>query len=202
MQRFSNWKDVLIELVAVFVGVYLAFALSNYQEEQKNEKTRIKYFKSFLLELQGINYTIKRQLKIIERIDSVYTESIQNKRFKIPEIYPDFELTINMPIIKSAFIGSHFENIHPQFLLNISFGGNLITMIEKRVNRYTENCQRVLYGRPMNARSFYQSSGQLKREYQWYLDDLRSIKVLYKRLNVAIEEGALPETKKLIEGSH
>jgi len=39
----NSWKTLLLELVVVFVGVYLAFELNNYSENQKisNEKDKI-----------------------------------------------------------------------------------------------------------------------------------------------------------------
>ena len=39
-----------VELVAVFVGVYLAFLFSDYQEELEDRAVRVKYYDTLILE--------------------------------------------------------------------------------------------------------------------------------------------------------
>ena len=38
-----NWQTLLVELLVVFIGVYLAFLLNNFQENQKakNEEHKV-----------------------------------------------------------------------------------------------------------------------------------------------------------------
>jgi len=57
-RRLANsWKTLLLELVVVFVGVYLAFMLNNYSENQKISNEKDKIMISLKQELDQIGLT-------------------------------------------------------------------------------------------------------------------------------------------------
>ncbi|MCB0278390.1 MAG: hypothetical protein KDD94_02755 [Calditrichaeota bacterium] len=197
----TGWKYIFIELIAVFIGVYGAFELNTIQEDRRKHEIKQNYYKSFTLELQGIDAIAKQQLATIDTILKIYTLAISNKEFLTLRYYPELDFTVNMPIVKSAFISTHFENIDPNFLRNISFGSNHLTLLEKRMDRYVMNCQRLLYNNQVSSHQFYQTNGQLKPEFAWYLEDLKILRLMFVRLVQIIEKGALPDVKKLIEST-
>lgn len=66
-----------IELVVVFVGVYLAFLASDYQEELRDRDVRIKYYEALILEFETLarhleeeHEKIRRHLAVIGEIEA------------------------------------------------------------------------------------------------------------------------------------
>lgn len=53
----QSWKTLLLELIVVFVGVYLAFELNNYSESQKIRNEKDKIMTSLKQELDYIGLT-------------------------------------------------------------------------------------------------------------------------------------------------
>ncbi|NVK28011.1 MAG: hypothetical protein HWE14_08205 [Flavobacteriia bacterium] len=49
-------RGLFLELLVVFLGVYLAFYLSNYSEQEKNEAQQVKIMSSLKIELEGMRF--------------------------------------------------------------------------------------------------------------------------------------------------
>ncbi|PHN03195.1 hypothetical protein [Flavilitoribacter nigricans] len=59
--RQINWNMILLELFIVFVGVYLAFLLGNYQEKKRIASEAEKIYTSLKVELEGIRFNFPQR---------------------------------------------------------------------------------------------------------------------------------------------
>ena len=55
-----DWSDFLLEIVSVFIGISIAFAVDNWREEKSNTKIEQGY-------LVGISNDIEKDIVILER---------------------------------------------------------------------------------------------------------------------------------------
>ena len=51
--KYINWKNHLIELVVVFIGITAAFTLNNWQENRKTAQLQNKYIESLFQDLEN-----------------------------------------------------------------------------------------------------------------------------------------------------
>lgn len=59
-KKSKNARFLLIELLMIFIGVYLAFLFQNYSEQKKIDKERDKVLISLKLELENFRTTFPR----------------------------------------------------------------------------------------------------------------------------------------------
>lgn len=186
----------LFELLVVFVGVYAAFALNNYRESQKAIASQIKFAESFRAEIE---YNGKYAQLLKHELDSIADQLEKDIEAGLrPPLdpIPQLRLSVGTFITRAAFNENHFEAIDQQFLFNISQGVVLFDDIQNQIELFHQKAREQLY---VSEPDFYLPSGQLKPEYRWYLDDLKNLRFLFKRLEYAIEKGAIPGTDSLIQ---
>lgn len=200
-RRFGeiNWRTVLLELFIVFVGVYGAFLLNSYRESKEEERARIVYYETFLQELTVFSLQLQQVSGTLDSLIRYYETRIEAGEKPELRVIRELDFTSNMFIIRSAFSDRNFGAVGQEYLRNLSAGSNLITQLEKRIDAFQADCHRLFYGRPLEAEEFYYSDGRLKEAWQWYLADLRYIRRLAGQLSYAIEQGAIPETRQLME---
>lgn len=83
--RKINWNIILLELFIVFVGVYLAFLLSNYQENKRIEAEANKIYTSLKKELENIRFNFP-QRAVYQRSLNVRWDSLW-KNNEFPPLY-------------------------------------------------------------------------------------------------------------------
>jgi hypothetical protein len=188
--------ELLSELIIVFIGVYSAIMVNNYQNEHKANQLRHDYFKTFLAELDNFyNSATQLNSKIITYLQN-FEKAVANKE-KPKLIANNFVFFSNTFIIGAAFDGDNFSAIGSDFLSSISRGTSLIKAINHKISNYNRNTHRLLYFNTYDSRRFYLENGQLRDEYKWYIDDLKVIQGHLARFIKTLETGAIPETKQL-----
>ncbi len=189
----------IVELIVVFIGVFSAFQLNDFRDRRRNDDIKINYYKSFqeeLLFISKYNVGIRDSLETI--IEIYETGMDQNSRPALKYL-TDFNMIGQAPIVESAFSDEHFTSIGSYLLVNISFGNNHFIWLKERVDEYNRRVKDLLYNQNRPADSFYDENGELKAEFRWYLDELRTIVGLINELERQIHEGAIPSTTQLIE---
>ncbi|MEZ5041294.1 MAG: hypothetical protein R2828_15460 [Saprospiraceae bacterium] len=92
-----KWRVLLLELFIVFIGVYLAFILNNYQESQRIKVEGEKIWSSLKLELEGIRLAFPGwayfQEKQNEKWDSLFQIKEVDQFFTWRYIQPQYDFT-------------------------------------------------------------------------------------------------------------
>lgn len=124
----KDWIRSFVELVIIFVGVYGAFLLNNYRVEQERENLRKEYYQLFLYSLKDL---ANESTDVKSKIDSLINKSRIGKDIALPD-HP-FIFKENKFVIRSAFSGKQFQVFGSKFLMDLSEGSNLITLVESRI---------------------------------------------------------------------
>ena len=196
---WNKGKKLLLELFIVFLGVYLAFQLNNYKENIALNKLKNNYYTLILSEFQAnlreISYA---ENGIKDYLNKLKSDIVEKETPKIKSL-KSIDLENNMLVLKSAFENGYLENINPKYISNLSIGSNSLTRVSKLIDKYNYSIDNVLKENNWNKELFYNEDKELKDEYKWIIDDLEFIQEYLKQLKNAFENGAIPETKKLIE---
>ena len=186
---------LLIELLIVFIGVYLAFQLNNYKEEKSNKNIKNNYYKVLLKDfnanLQDIQLAKKEIQSFISQIDSGKKPN--------PALIKKIDLTNNLFLIKSAFNSGYLENLESEYIKNISNGSNHLTRVAKLIDNYNNSVSATQIKYNFDKTLFYNSDNSLKEQYKWCKEDLEYIVGYLNGLEIGISKGAIPDTKALIK---
>ena len=183
--RSAKWGSFLIDLIIVFVGVYGAFQMDSYRSDKEDIKNRITYFETFESMLDQYLY---RSKELNTSINSILTEVKSNPDKKIDFVH-DFDFTNSIYIVESVFSSDRFAGVDSRFMRNLESGGNVIKAIEYRVNSLRDAVRDAIIS----------GSAESKEFRQWYIGELTVISGQLSGLITSIEEGALPQTRHLIE---
>ncbi len=196
---WTKSKNLLLELFIVFLGVFLAFQLSNYKEGVASDKLKKNYYTLILYEFQSN----LKEISYAKNEISEYLQKFKNdlNKKEIPKIKPlkSIDLENNMLVLKSAFENGHLENINPRYISNLSLGSNSLTRLSKLIDNYNSSIDFVLRANDWDNETFYTINKELKDKYLWIIDDLVFIQEYLSKLEGALENGAIPDTKSLIE---
>ncbi len=194
-----HWKRLLSELLVVFIGVYAAFWLNNYREEERQRQIRQNYYLSFKAELSNISQSARGVAAFADTLHRHYRTAIEQGKQPVLQLHPELDFPINMFITRSTFNQQHFESVGSQYLANVSTGSNLISLLQKRLDLFQDKSRDLMLQTGGNPVVLYDSDGMLKPAYQWYLQDLAFVSSVAKSLVAAIEQGAIPDTDRLLK---
>lgn len=186
--RQFDWKYVLIEMLIIFTGVYGAFVLNSYRQQNQQQEAQLKFMYSFRADLKKMN---QQTARLIKGVQSTIKQVKQSKPGDLP-YNRRLALPNSLLIIKAAYKGKNFEALETSFLVSMEFGANLIKLIEKRFNILDEEVRTFILYKEDNAKSF----SEFKK---WYIAELNFIMSRLQMLNKAIDEGALPATQRIIK---
>lgn len=127
IRRF-DWRYVLIEIFIIFTGVYGAFLLNNYRVKQQKEDMRKEYYQLFLYSLDDL---AKETSHLKSAIDSLIKKTQSGTGVVLPG--NPFIFKENKFAIRTAFSGKQFQVFGAEFLMDLSEGSNLITLVEDRI---------------------------------------------------------------------
>ena len=191
-------NKVLFELLIVFVGVFLAFRLNNYQKSIASQAIEQRYYQLILLEFQSNLQEIKNTKKAVSNyLDTLQKEIDKGEKPRLLS-FQNYDLSNNMLVLKSAFESGYLENLNPKFVSNISIGSNYITRVGKRMDQFNAQVNLALQQNQWESNLFYTKEGLLKPKYDWYLNDLKFILGYLEGLETALEKGAIPDIQNII----
>lgn len=192
---FQKLAKIFIELLIVFIGVYLAFQLNNYKEEAENQRIRNNYYKVLSNEFEYTAQNIKQVADQLEAFASRLDAKEKPQLSKLQRL----DLSDNMYVLKSAFNSGYFENIDQKYINNIGRGANHLDKVSTLLRNYNNKIQNVLIANSFENSIFYDEDGTLKNNYFWVKEELDYIIYYLKMLEKVIVEEAIPDTKSLIE---
>lgn len=186
MRRNSSkrgWGFLVLEFIIVFVSVSGAFYVDTLKEDRRVYQNQIKFYETFLMNL---NVQGMKADQLINAVDSLIFNAENADEIQ----YAEVDFSSNQLIIRSAFESNYFEAITPEFLRNLDEGSNLITRLDKTVDRLNQRVDAYQLGL-IEERNFE----------KWYVSELKHIRSLAQTLSGVIngDSGAAPSTKALLE---
>ena len=198
MQTSKVWKRIsgktvtgfAVELVIVFLGVYLAFLFSDYQEELQERTIRVKYYNSLILELASLrNHLLSEDVTIQEHV-AVVAEIEQGLQPDLPVRHLSF--VYRGDVAAAAFDSQNFESLGADDLRNISQSLPALALLEDRVTRFSELTTMVLLPMKTSGTSAYDADGRLLSHLAWYPRLVREIATLNQGVREGLSERAIP----------
>ena len=189
-----------LELVIVFLGVYLAFLFADHRDELQDRALGVKYHELLITEFQTFAQHLESEKKKIEKYLDIVAEIEQGGQ-------PDL-LASNLyyfyrgSVLEAAFDSRNFESLDALTLKKIVTGLPALEMLEQRINRFNQLSATVLLPAKASGASYYDTEGQLRPEFAWYPDLIREIAQINGMLFKVIKEVAIPDlenSKKKIE---
>lgn len=192
---FQKFGKILIELLIVFVGVYLAFQLNNFKEEKEKASIKNNYYRVLANEFESTANNLKQVSSQLNEFISLIESGKEPSLLNVQKL----DLNDNMYILKSAFNSGYFENIDSKYINNIARGSNYLTKVATLLDNYNRRVESVLIINDFNNSVFYNEDGSLKNNYGWCKEDLKYIIYYLQMLQKVIVEEAIPDTKSLTE---
>ena len=186
----------IFELFIVFIGVYGAFELNRYQQNQREHKIRENYFISFKSELDKLIADIKNASEVVDlelsRLAD-YSDSLQDKAFK--PAYISFREALL--ITQAGFNDDIFVQLDPSLASSLIGGYDYVKNIENMVDLFNEISSDKLSG--LMWKDLYDSNGELKPDFFWYRSKLKVLQVNFSDIGGMMQNGALPAVENIIK---
>lgn len=199
--RFFNTKFIknknlgwfAMELVIVFLGVYLAFLFNNYREGQHERSVQLQYHDSLLLEFQVLYAHLEEENEKLQKHLAVVAEIEEGGQ---PDLLPsDLYYLYRGSVVEAAFNSTNFEALNSHILTNIIGGTILLEMLEKRINQLNQLTATVLLPAQAAATDFYDEQG-LKAAFSWYPRLIDEIHTTNGNLREAVGARAIPDLQE------
>lgn len=191
----SHIPRLLLELAVVFIGVYLAFLLTDYQEELEKQDIRVKFFESLIFEFETVvKYLDEEERNMLTHLSTMEKIS-QGTQPRIPArslYYPVPGL-----VVAAAFDSRNFESLTTETIVNIVEATPYLESLKQKINTFNELLVGLLRAQESNVNCCYNSEGELEDHYSWYPDLLVEIHELNREIKKTILETAIPDLQKL-----
>lgn len=188
------------EFSIVFVGVYLAFVLTDYQEELREREVRVKYYDSLIKEFKSlIRHLDLEEQKLLKHL-AIVDEIEQGLKPVIP--VSDLVFPFRDGIVTAAFDGRNFEALDNDILGNIVLGRPAIEAIDKQVNMFNLLTAELLPIQMADEDCCFDEEGNLVPLLEWYPRLTREIYGLNRQLRMVLLDRAIPdleESKEALE---
>lgn len=184
----------VLELVIVFVGVYLAFLLADYRDERKDLSLGVKYHELLITEFKTFAEYLEFGKKKIEKYQDIVTEIEQGGQ---PDLLAsDLYYFYRGSVLDAAFDSRNFESLDASILKKIITGLPALEILEQRINRFNQLSATVLLPAKASGAGYYDSEGQLRPEFAWYPGLIRDIAQINEQLRKVIKEVAIPDLEQ------
>jgi hypothetical protein len=131
--KIFSFNQVIVEFVAIFVGLYLAFMLNNFQLEIEESKQRLVYIETFSMELKELSRRLKGLNEYLS-IEIAQTDSLLKVQKRIQPTFLYF--SPNISIVDAAFNSDSFDALGHQLTFSLSTGRAGIQHISTMINQY------------------------------------------------------------------
>lgn len=176
-----------IELVVVFVGVYLAFLASDYQEELEDRAIRVKYYQSMILEFEALSRHLEDEHAKIQRHLAVVAEIEQGGQ---PDLaVGDLSYLYRGSVVAAAFDSQNFESLDDEILANIIGGIPLLELLEDRVGRFNT----LMLPIQASGAPAYDAAGELLPHLAWYPQLVGELETANRTLYDVVANRAIPD---------
>ncbi len=191
----SHIPRLLVELGVVFVGVYLAFLLTDYQEELEKRDIRIKFYESLIVELSSIVVHLEdEELNMLWHLSAV-EEIEKGNRPKIPA--RPLHYSVSALVLTAAFDSRNFESLNTETINNVVLITPDIESLERKIDTFNELLVVLLAAQEPNVNCCYDVEGKILDDYSWYPELVAEIHEVNLRIRKTILESAIPDLREL-----
>ncbi len=199
--KFINTKFVknknlgwfTMELVIVFLGVYLAFLFNGYREGLHERSIQIKYYDSLILEFNVLIGHLNDENEKPRKHLTVVAEIEQGEQ---PDLLPsDLYYLYPGDVVEAAFNSTNFESLSDYILSNIIQGTPALEFLEENVDRLNQFTMTVLLPAQTGAMDFYDEEG-LKAAFALYPYLIRETHSANRLLAEFVEQRAIPDLEE------
>ena len=181
----------LFEFFIVFLGVYLAFVLTDYQEDQRERDIRIRHYENFAVELAALAEMLEFEKIKLDAHMKVVDEIAQGTR---PHIPPSDLLFVDATALRdAAFNSRHFEALDSEIVQQIITGSFGVAFLKARVESFNEKSNALLPTLANREECCYDENGQLLDHWQWYPSLVQAIYQLNRVAHDGILNRAIPD---------
>lgn len=162
-----NLPFFAIELLVVFVGVYLAFLLGNRQEAAREQEVALKYREALICDFEMLVASLHGQLEELRRHLEVVQQIEEGLEPDLP--VSEFYYLHDDQVIQAAFDSQNFESLDSLLVQNIVQGRIALLSLEQQVDRLNEFMSLTLG--PMQRegdRRYYGDEGNLLPHLEAY----------------------------------
>lgn len=197
------WKELFrfaVEFVIVFVGVYLAFLLTDYQEELRERELRVKYYESLILEFEALAGHLDREEQKLLRHLAIIEDIEQSKRSIIP--VSDLVFAFRNGVVDAAFEGKNFEALDGHILGAIITGRPALEALDRNITMLNRLTAELLPIQLADENCCYDENDNLLPNLEWYPRLTREIYGLNRQLRTVVMDVAIPdleESKQALE---
>lgn len=186
----SEWIKYVFELFVVFLGVYLAFLFTDYQEDLRERDIQVQYYENLALELRILASTLNLEEEKLQVHLRVVEEIEGGKRPKIP---PSDLLFVYPGLVRdAAFFSKHFESLEYDFD-EILWGSYGLAALEKQIDSFNNKSNALLPTLVNPDACCYAEDGSLLDHWQWYPRLVRRIYSNNRTAAQGILNQALPD---------
>jgi len=193
-KRLLKW--LLLEFSIVFVGVYLAFLLSEWQEQRRDRKIQAKYYQSLIFEFEEFQRHLETEDRKLRDTYLVLLDAIdQGQR---PDLLPpDLFYLYRGPVLTAAFNAKNFESLDLDLIHSIARGTFQLERLKSRIQMLNGFTQTILLPELASGKpDFFTTDGQLRQGFAWYPKLLREIHEDNRSLYTIVTDLALPDLRR------
>ena len=196
MTASSHIPRLFVELAVVFIGVYLAFLLTDYQEELEKGEIRVKFYESLIVELSGVVQHLEEE----EEGNMLWHTSTREEIGKgnRPKI-PAFPLNYAIPasLLTAAFDSRNFESLNTPTINNIVQLTPIIESLKQKVYSFNNLLVSLLAAQKSDEDCCYDTHGNILEDHIWYPRLVKEIYDLNEEIREIILDKAIPDLREL-----
>ncbi|MCY3541984.1 MAG: hypothetical protein OXH31_08800 [Gammaproteobacteria bacterium] len=193
----SRIVRLFAELAVVFVGVYLAFLLTDYQEELEKEEIRVKFYESLIVELSGVVRHLLEEEEHMLWHTSTREEIRKGNRPKIPA--QPLNYAIPASLLTAAFDSRNFESLKTPTINNVVLLTPVIESLKQKVHNFNNLLVSLLEAQKSDEDCCYDAHDNILDDYVWYPTLVKDIHDLNEEIRLIILDKAIPDLQQLTE---
>ncbi|MCY4144472.1 MAG: hypothetical protein OXG08_12400 [Gammaproteobacteria bacterium] len=202
IERLANfrWADVfryLVEFLIVFVGIYLAFLLTDYQEEFREREIQVKYYESLILEFRALALHLDAEEPKILKHLAIVEEIEQGNRPIIP--VSNLVYAFQDGVVDAAFSGRNFEALDKGILGAIITGRPALEALDRSIRMLNGLTAELLPIQMADEDCCYDEEDNLLPLLEWYPHLTREIYAINRQLRVVVLERAIPDLEQSMQ---
>ncbi len=194
----SHVPRLFVELAVVFIGVYLAFLLTDYQEELEKGEIRIKFYESFIVELSTVveHLDVEEGENLLWHLSTV-EEIRKGNRPNIPA--RPLYYSISGLVLTAAFDSRNFESLNTDTVNDLVQLSLYMESLKQRINTFNSLLVSLLSEQKSDVDCCYDTQHKLLDDYSWYPKLVLDIYDLNIYIRDRILNSAIPDLQELKE---